>query len=100
MRTTTLTLLLTLGLTACGGGGTDPAQAGRDALTDGDHTGALAHFDEALEGKTSGVSVTSNSLGDSQVSNCVARVLRRMRFRKPEGGICVVQWPFVFNSGG
>jgi len=53
MRTTTLTLLLTLGLTACGGGGTDPAQAGRDALTDGDHTGALAHFDEALEGKTS-----------------------------------------------
>lgn len=53
----------------------------------------------ALDGKTTGVSITSNSLGDSQVSNCVARVLRRMRFRKPEGGICVVQWPFVFNSG-
>ena len=54
----------------------------------------------ALDGKTTSVSVTSNTLGDSKVSNCVARVLRRMRFRKPEGGICVVQWPFVFNSGG
>ncbi len=53
----------------------------------------------ALDGKTTSVSVTSNTLGDSKVSNCVARVLRRMRFRKPEGGICVVQWPFVFNSG-
>jgi hypothetical protein len=54
----------------------------------------------ALDGKTTSVSVTSNTLGDSKVSNCVARVLRRMRFRKPEGGICVVQWPFIFNSGG
>jgi hypothetical protein len=54
----------------------------------------------ALDGKTTSVSVTSNTLGDSKVSNCVARVLRRMRFRKPEGGICVVQWPFVFNSSG
>jgi predicted GTPase len=54
----------------------------------------------ALNGTTKQVTITSNSLGDSKVSNYVARVLRRMRFRKPEGGICVVQWPFVFNSGG
>jgi len=55
MRTTTLTLLtLTLGLTACGGGGgTDPAQEGLAALNDGDHAAALEHFNKALEGKTS-----------------------------------------------
>ncbi len=38
---------------------------------------------------------------DGKVKNCVLRVLRRMRFAKPEGGnVCIVQWPFVFNAGG
>lgn len=53
-----------------------------------------------MDGKVSGVSATKNSVGDSTVSNCVMRVVRRMRFQKPEGGICVVQWPFVFSAGG
>ena len=25
--------------------------------------------------------------------------IRRIRFKKPEGGICIVKWPFVFNPG-
>ena len=53
-----------------------------------------------MEGKVSNASSASDSLGDSEVKNCILRVLRRMRFQKPEGGICVVQWPFVFNSSG
>ncbi|PIE66008.1 MAG: hypothetical protein CSA24_01125 [Deltaproteobacteria bacterium] len=52
-----------------------------------------------LDGKVSGVSAVSNSLGDSATTNCIFRHLRRMRFQKPEGGICVVQWPFVFSPG-
>lgn len=44
--------------------------------------------------------VTSNTVGDDEVGNCVVRVLRRMRFQRPESGTCVVQWPFVFTPGG
>ena len=50
------------------------------------------------DGQTNNVSFTSNSLGDAKVAACVKRVLTTMRFKEPEGGICVVQWPFVFNS--
>ena len=46
------------------------------------------------------VSQADTNPKDGKVTNCVLRVLRRMRFQKPDGGICVVQWPFVFNSGG
>ncbi len=53
-----------------------------------------------VDGAVTGVSATGDTLGDSATTNCVLRVLRRMRFDKPEGGICVVQWPFVFSSGG
>lgn len=49
-------------------------------------------------GAVSGVSA-GGSLKDAKVKNCILRVLRRMRFAKPEGGICVVQWPFVFSAG-
>ncbi|MEE2779264.1 MAG: AgmX/PglI C-terminal domain-containing protein [Myxococcota bacterium] len=59
-----------------------------------------ARWTISIEGKVSGVAVTQNSVKDGKVTNCVLRVLRRMRFQKPEGGICVVQWPFVFNAGG
>jgi TonB family protein len=50
-------------------------------------------------GVTSATTVES-TLGNASVENCVLRTIRRMRFAKPEGGVCVIQWPFVFNSGG
>ncbi len=52
-----------------------------------------------VEGKVTGASATGDSMGDSETTNCLLRTLRRMRFEKPEGGICVVQWPFVFSPG-
>jgi len=52
-----------------------------------------------LDGSVSGVSSVANTVGDSATTNCVFRALRRMRFTKPDGGICVVQWPFVFSPG-
>lgn len=51
------------------------------------------------DGSVRGVTA-QGSLKDGKVKACVLRVLRRMRFQKPEGGICVVRWPFVFNPGG
>jgi TonB family protein len=52
-----------------------------------------------MEGRVDAASVTETSVRNSEVENCVMRVVRNMRFEKPEGGICVVQWPFVFNPG-
>jgi hypothetical protein len=59
-----------------------------------------ARWTIGVDGSVTGVAATSDTIGDSTTTNCVLRVLRRMRFDKPEGGICVVQWPFVFSSGG
>ncbi|MFT5430954.1 MAG: hypothetical protein ACI9OJ_001633 [Myxococcota bacterium] len=53
-----------------------------------------------MNGSVTGASSASNTLGDSAVTSCILRVVRRMRFTKPEGGVCIVQWPFVFNPGG
>lgn len=52
-----------------------------------------------LDGKVDGVSALADTLGDSATTNCIFRHLRRMRFQKPDGGLCVVQWPFVFSPG-
>jgi len=51
------------------------------------------------EGQVDAASVTSSTMGNPKVESCVMTVIRRMRFAKPEGGICVVQWPFVFSPG-
>ena len=53
-----------------------------------------------LEGKVATATVVNSSMGNKNVEGCVLRSIRRMRFAKPEGGVCVVQWPFVFNAGG
>lgn len=51
------------------------------------------------EGKVDSASTTGDSMGDSDTTNCILRTVRRMSFEKPEGGVCVVQWPFVFSPG-
>ncbi len=51
------------------------------------------------EGKVESASVTNSTIGSSKVESCIMTVIRRMRFAAPEGGICVVQWPFVFSPG-
>ena len=52
-----------------------------------------------LDGDVDGVAAIADTLGDEATTNCIFRHLRRMRFQKPDGGICVVQWPFVFSPG-
>ena len=50
-----------------------------------------------LEGKVDAAAVTNSTIGSAKVESCIITVIRRMRFASPEGGICVVQWPFVFS---
>ena len=59
-----------------------------------------ARWTIAMSGRVSSASDSGNTLGDSAVTSCILRVIRRMSFAKPEGGVCIVQWPFVFNPGG
>ncbi len=51
------------------------------------------------EGKVTRPKIVSNSLKNSSVTDCVMRTIKRIRFKKPEAGICVIQWPFVFAPG-
>jgi len=51
------------------------------------------------EGKVAQASIASSTLRNANVEQCVLRVIRAMRFQKPESGICVVQWPFIFSPG-
>ena len=50
-----------------------------------------------LDGSVKAAAVASSTLGDSSVENCILRTIRRIHFKKPEGGICIVKWPFVFS---
>jgi len=50
-----------------------------------------------LFGNVTKATIVSNSVEDKAMSGCILRNIRRMRFPKPEGGVCMVQWPFVFN---
>lgn len=58
-----------------------------------------ARWTIGANGKVKGAGA-GGSLKDGNVKGCILRVIRRMRFAKPEGGICVIKWPFVFSSSG
>lgn len=51
------------------------------------------------EGNVKNPKIVSDSMNNSSVTDCVLRTLGRVRFKKPEAGICVIQWPFVFSPG-
>ncbi len=53
----------------------------------------------ALDGTVQGAFVSDDTLRDAEVAGCVRRNLLRWRFTPPQGGQCVVQFPFVFSPG-
>lgn len=58
----------------------------------------VAQWRIQLDGSVQGASVASSSMSNSSVEGCVLRVIERMRFEKPAGGICVINYPFVFSG--
>lgn len=48
-------------------------------------------------GRVSDTSVVSSAIKVSRFQTCLMDKIRRLRFPKPEGGVCVVRWPFVFT---
>ena len=49
-------------------------------------------------GKVEGAKITKSTIPDKRIGKCVVKNIRKLRFKKPEGGICVVNWPFTFKS--
>jgi len=51
------------------------------------------------DGKAMRATVQNSSLGNKTVEGCMVRNINRWRFKKPEGGLCKIRFPFVFNAG-
>lgn len=58
-----------------------------------------AQWTITTDGSVSGEKAVDDSMHNNAVSDCVLRSIKRIRFQKPEAGICVIQWPFVFSPG-
>ncbi len=63
----------------------------------------VAQWKIMLDGSVSGATIANSTLesasgGTRKVEGCVARVINRMRFDEPDGGICVINYPFVFSG--
>ena len=42
--------------------------------------------------------IQASTFRSSAVERCLIRVIYRLKFPKPDGGQCVIRYPFVFNS--
>lgn len=51
-----------------------------------------------LDGKVQSATTMGDTLGDAATTQCITSWVRRMNFEAPDGGMCVVQWPFVFSN--
>ena len=49
------------------------------------------------DGSISSVGVDSDTLKNKRVIKCMRHTVKKLRFDKPQGGICVIRWPFVFQ---
>jgi outer membrane biosynthesis protein TonB len=50
-------------------------------------------------GKTAQVKQVLSSLGSPQVSQCIMKIIKKLRFPKPKGGAVKIKYPFVFKQG-
>lgn len=51
-----------------------------------------------LDGSVSNAAIGESTMNDRRVEGCIIRVVERMRFEAPDGGICAISYPFVFTG--
>ena len=51
-----------------------------------------------LDGSPSNIRVMESTLNDAEVEGCVSRTIERMQFDQPDGGMCEINYPFVFSG--
>ncbi len=57
-----------------------------------------ANWRVQLDGSVSNATVAESTMDNRRVEGCIVRVLERMRFEEPDGGICIINYPFVFTG--
>lgn len=58
----------------------------------------IAQWKIQLDGSVKDAKVSSSTIGDDEVGRCLVRLLETSKFNTPDGGICVVEYPFTFVS--
>lgn len=48
-------------------------------------------------GAVSGANVVADTMKNKRVTKCLKHTIGKLKFDKPQGGVCVVRWPFVFK---
>ena len=51
-----------------------------------------------LDGKVTDASIKSTTMNNARVESCLTSYIRKLTFDKPDGGICVVEFPFIFTA--
>ena len=59
----------------------------------------IANWRIGLNGRVMKSWIGSSSLNSGAVESCIIRSVKRWTFNKPEGGVCEIKFPFVFNQG-
>ena len=57
-----------------------------------------ANWRVQLDGSVSNATIAESTMNDRRVEGCIVRVIERLRFEQPDGGICIIQYPFVFSG--
>ena len=52
-----------------------------------------------LNGRVQSAHVVSSTLADKRVGVCISRQIRAWKFKKPQGGLCSINFPFIFKPG-
>jgi hypothetical protein len=58
----------------------------------------IAQWKIQLDGSVKDAKVSTSTIGDDEVGRCLVRLLETSKFNTPDGGICVVEYPFTFTS--
>jgi hypothetical protein len=71
----------------------------RELQNDSELSGRVtANWTIGLDGSVVNASITENSMNNRNVESCMVAEIRRMRFDQPDGGQCIISFPFTFRS--
>lgn len=58
----------------------------------------VMRFIIGLDGGVKSAQIASNNLPNKKVGPCIKKAISKIKFKAPDGGECVVQWPFKFTA--
>ena len=58
----------------------------------------VVYWKIGLDGTVQQASIKSSTMKNAKVEACLEKTIRRLTFDQPDGGICVVEFPFIFSA--